>query len=267
VKVDELINVAVTSLSGTPVSGGSGSAVLIYQVTNTGNGSQPFKLTADPAVSGNAFNTATQSLAIDTNGNGTYDAGVDALLTNGANGPAMAPDSSLKVFVLSNVPSTATDGQTSQVRLSAASIVGTGTAGTVFAGKGASGVDAVIGASTGTANALASVIASLANLSLTKSAVVADPFGGTTSVPGSLVTYSLLLKTSGTGTATGVHITDAFPAGTTYQAGTLTLNGSAQTDVADTDSGTASSTGIDVALGNLTSASGDKTVTFKVKIN
>lgn len=267
VKVDELINVAVTSLSGTPVSGGSGSAVLAYQVTNTGNGSRAFNLTADAAVSGNAFNTSTQSLAVDTNNNGTYDAGVDSLLTNGTASPVLAADGSVRVFVISQVPASATDGQTSQVRLTAASLVGTGPAGTVFAGAGAAGVDAVIGASTGTANALASVIASLANLTLTKSAVVADPFGGTTAVPGAVVTYSLVLRATGSGTANGVHITDAFPGGTTYQPGTLTLDGSPLSDSTDADAGLANGTGIDVSLGNVAGGSADKTVTFKVKIN
>jgi uncharacterized repeat protein (TIGR01451 family) len=267
VKVDELINVAVTSLTATAVPAGASAAVLTYQVTNTGNGTQAFNLTADPAVSGNVFNTATQSVAIDTNGNGVYDPGVDTIITNGAAGPAIAPDGSIKVFVLSNAPTTATDAQTSQVRLTAASTTGTGPAGTLLAGKGVGGVDAVIGASTGTANALATVIASLANITLTKSAVIADPFGGTTPVPGSTVTYSLLLHVTGSGTANAVHITDAYPTGTTYQSGTLTLNGAVLTDAADTDTGTASATGIDVSLGSVAGGSADKTVSFKVKIN
>lgn len=267
VKVDELVNVAVTSLTTTPVPAGAAAAVLTYQVTNTGNGSQAFNLTANPGVSGNVFNTTTQSVAIDTNGNGVYDPGVDTIITNGAAGPAIAPDGSIKVFVLSNVPTTATDAQTSQVQLTAASTTGIGPAGTLLAGKGTGGVDAVIGASTGTASALATVIASLANITLTKSAVIADPFGGTMPVPGATVTYSLLLHTAGSGTANAVHITDTYPTGTTYQAGTLTLNGAVLTDAADTDAGTASATGIDVSLGSVAGGSADKTVTFKVKIN
>jgi len=267
VKVDELVNVAVTSLSSTPVAAGNAPAVLVYQVTNTGNGSEPFNLTADPAVSGNAFNSTIQTVAIDTNGDGVYEPGTDAIITNGAASPIIAPDASIKVFVLANVPSTATDAQTSQVKLTAASTLGTGTPGTVLAGKGAGGVDAVIGASGATANALDTLVASLANVTLTKSAVVVDPFGGTAPVPGAIVTYSLLVHAAGTGTANGVAVNDAFPAGTTYQAGTLTLNGAALTDAADTDAGTATATGISVTLGNVAGGSADKTVTFKVKIN
>ena len=112
-----------------------------------------------------------------------------------------------------------------------------------------------------------SVSASLAGITLTKSAAVADPYGGTSPVPGALVTYTLTTHATGSGVATGVHITDAIPAGTSYQAGTLTLNGSALTDSADGDVGTASSSGIDVGLGTIAGGSADKAITFKVKIN
>ena len=267
VKVDELVNVAVTSLTATPVAAGNAPAVLTYQITNTGNGPEPFNLTADPAVSGNAFNSTIQSVAIDSNGDGVYEPGTDAIITNGAASPTIAPDASIKVFVLANVPAAATDGQTSQVKLTAASVLGTGSPGTVLAGKGAGGVDAVLGASGGTGNALATLVASLANVTLTKSFTVADPFGGTAPVPGAIVTYSLLVHASGTGTASGVNVADNYPAGTTYQAGTLTLNGTALTDAADTDAGSATATGISVALGTVAGGSADKTVTFKVKIN
>ena len=46
------------------------TAVLRYKITNTGNGPEAFTLTANPAVTGNAFNTTVTGLAIDVNGNG-----------------------------------------------------------------------------------------------------------------------------------------------------------------------------------------------------
>ena len=58
VRVDELLNVAVTSLSANPTAAAAGTAVLTYQITNTGNGPESFDLSADPAVSGNAFDPA-----------------------------------------------------------------------------------------------------------------------------------------------------------------------------------------------------------------
>lgn len=268
VKVDQLLNVATTALSNTPAAATTTAAtVLTYQVTNTGNGADTFHLTADPNVTGNGFNGTIQSVVVDTNGNGVYDPGVDSVITNGAASPAIAADGSLKVFVLVNLPANFSDTQTSQVRLTAASVTGTGTPGTVFAGKGTGGVDAVVGASTAQANALESLIAALASVSLTKSATIADPFGGNMPVPGAIVTYTLVAHTTGTGTADGVHVTDGIPAATTYQPGTLTLNGAPLTDATDSDAGIASASGIDVSLGNIAAGAADKTVTFKVKIN
>lgn len=268
VKVDHLLNVATTALSnslGAAASGGP--TILTYQVTNTGNGSDTFYLTADPNVTGNGFNGAIQLVVVDTNGNGDYDPGVDAIITNGAASPAIVADGSLRIFVLVNLPTNFSDTQTSQVRLTAASVIGTGTPGTVFAGRGSGGVDAVVGASTAQASALESLIAALATVSLTKSVAIADPFGGTTPVPGSTVTYTLVAHTTGTGTADGVHVTDGIPAATTYLPGSLTLNSAGLTDAADGDVGIAGAAGIDVSLGNIAAGSSDKTITFKVKIN
>ncbi|MBU6266308.1 MAG: DUF11 domain-containing protein [Sphingomonadales bacterium] len=267
VKVAELLNVAVAPLTSTPVAAGSNAAVLSFQVTNTGNGSEAFNLTANPTVAGNAFNGTIQQVVIDSNGNGTYDPGTDTVITNGSASAALPADGNVKVFVVVNLPAGVTDTQVSQVRLSAVSTTGSGNPGTLFAGKGDGGVDAVVGASHADQNALASLVASLATISLTKSATIADTFGGTAPLPGATVTYTLIAHATGTGTATGVHVTDAIPTGTTYQGGTLTLNGTGLTDAADADAGTGSASGIDVTLGTMAGGSADKTVTFQVKIN
>ena len=267
VKVDELINVAVTGLTTTPAAASTTPAVLVYSVTNTGNGNEAFNLTADPNVPGDAFVGVVQSVVVDSNGNGIYDPGVDTVIANGSAGPALAPDASIKVFVLVGLPGTATDGQTSNVKLTAASVTGTGAPGTLLAGKGDGGVDAVIGTSTASQHAQDPLIASLAQVTLTKSATILDPFGGTTPVPGSVVTYSLVAHVAGSGTATNLHVTDVIPTGTTYQPGTLTLAGTTLTDAVDADAGSAGASGVDVALGSIAGGSPDKTVTFKVKIN
>ena len=266
VRVDELLNVAVTSLSANPTAAAAGTTVLTYQVTNTGNGPESFDLTVDPAVSGNGFNPVVQSIAYDTNGNGVYDPGTDVILAAGTPTPAIAPDNALTVFVLTTLPTTATDGQTGQVRLTATSTTGSGTPGTVFAAQGAGGGDAVVGASTALDDALATEIARLAAVNLTKSAVVLDPFGTLQPVPGAVVTYSLLATVSGAGTASNLNVTDVIPAGTTYQTGTLTLDGSPLSDATDGDAGRASAAGIAVGLGTLAGGT-SKTVAFKVKIN
>jgi uncharacterized repeat protein (TIGR01451 family) len=267
VKVDQLIGVAVTALVSTPVSIGASSAVLSYQVTNTGNGADSFDLTGAPGVAGNTFTTTLQTVAIDSNGNGVYDPGVDTVIANGAASQTIAPDGTLRVFLIVAAPAGATDTQTSQVRLTGTSVTGSGTPGRLFIGKGVGGVDAVVGLSGGTANALEGLLANVANVSLTKSAVIVDPYGGANPVSGAIVTYSIVAHTTGSGVASGLTVTDAFPAGTTYRAGTIALNGVGLTDAADSDAGTASATGIAVVLGNVAGGSADRTVSFQVRIN
>jgi len=127
VKVDELLDVAVAGLTTTPVTAGSTSVVLEYSITNTGNGGEAFNVTVDPAVAGNGFDAVVQTIAYDSNGNGTYDAGVDTVITNGGATSSLAADASLKVFVIVTLPAGATDGQSSQVRLTADAVTGTGT--------------------------------------------------------------------------------------------------------------------------------------------
>ena len=266
VRVDELLDVAVAGLTSAPVATGATSALLEYEVTNTGNGSEAFSITADPATAGNDFDAVVQTIAYDSNGNGTYDAGVDTIIANGGAIPALAADGTLKIFVLASLPGTATDGQSSQVKLTAAALTGTGTPGTAFAGQGASGGDAVVGASGATDSALDAMIASLANVSLVKSAIVADPFGGSQPVPGAVITYTLVASVTGTGEAAGLTISDVIPAGTSYEANSLKLDTSALTDATDSDPGNASASGIAVSLGTVAGGT-TKTVTFNVKID
>lgn len=266
VKVDELLDVAVAGLTSTPASASGSNVVLGYSVTNTGNGPEAFNIAVNPTVAGNNFDVTVQSLVVDTNGNGIYDAGVDQVLSAGAPTPSIAADGALRLFVLVNLPAGATDAQTSQVRLTASAVTGTGTPGTTFAGQGQGGGNAVVGASSATANGLDSLIAQLSSVTLAKSAAIVDPFGGAQPVPGATVTYSIVATVAGSGSASGLHVTDAIPTGTTYQPGTLKLQAAALTDASDADAGTASASGIDVNIGTVASGS-TRTVTFAVKIN
>ena len=264
-QVAELIDVAVASQdsSALPVTS---STVLTFSVTNTGNGTEAFVLTADPTVAGNDFDAIVDGLAIDTNNNGIYDAGVDTLLANGGSSAALAPDEALTVFVLLTAPGGMTDGQTSQVRLLAEAETGTGTPGTVFAGAGESGVDAVVGSTGADDDDLGALIASLATVSLVKSASIADPFGGTQPVPGAVVTFTLEATVVGSGSINDLLITDTIPASTTYSAGTLALDAASLTDATDADAGEASASGIAVNLGTV-AAGTTHSVTFQVEID
>jgi hypothetical protein len=64
-------------------------------------------------------------------------------------------------------------------------------AGTTFAGQGTGGVDAVVGATTATANAQGAYAVTQTLATLTKSQTVLDPIGGNRPVPGAVITYTI----------------------------------------------------------------------------
>ncbi|MCX7283469.1 MAG: hypothetical protein NTX28_05385 [Novosphingobium sp.] len=265
IRVDELLDVAVSSLDAGTVSLAN-SAVLTYRLDNTGNGAEAFSINVSSAVSGNGFDATIQSIAIDSNGNGTYEPGVDIVITNGGATPELAADGSTVIFVVVTQPSGTADGLAGQVRVTAQALTGAGTPGTSFAGQGQGGGDAVVGATTANANALGSLIASSATVALVKSFVIADPFGGSKPVPGAVVTFTIAATATGSGSVSDLHIVDAIPAGTTYVANSIALGGTALTDAADGDAGVASSSGIDVTVGTLAGGASNA-VTFKTTIN
>lgn len=266
VRVDEVLDVAVAGPAGTIVLARADPVALAYTVTNTGNGSESFRLSASMAIAGNGFDAVLDQIALDTNGNGTFDSGVDQILAVGTDTPAIAADSSRTIFVLVRLPAGATDGQTSSVRLTATAVTGSGTPGTVFAGQGDGGGDAVVGAAGAESTATANITASLAAVTLSKAASVKDQFGGTQPIPGATVTYSLTASITGTGQVQNLQIADTIPTGTTYQPGSLKLDNVALSDAADSDAGTGGASGISVTI---PSAAGGttKVVAFDVKIN
>ncbi|MDP4574831.1 hypothetical protein Q9K02_06720 [Qipengyuania sp. G39] len=265
VQVDELLNVTTTWQDGSAVPVGNGTAVLTFEVTNTGNGPEAFNLTADPGRTGNDFDVTINAIVYD-DGDGIYEEGVDIVISPGDPTPLLDPDEAITIFVIVSSPGGLTDGETSDVNLLAEAVTGTGAPGTTFAGQGEGGSDAVVGLTNADADADGSLIARVAQVSLVKSAIVADPFGGTEAVPGAIVTFTIVAEVTGTGSFDNFVITDDFPTFTSYEAGTLTLDGAALTDAADADAGEASATGISVDVGTVTSGN-DYTVTFDVVVD
>jgi uncharacterized repeat protein (TIGR01451 family) len=266
VKVDELLDVTVTSRDSGPVSAAPGSAVLTFELTNTGNGPEAYTLTANPAVAGNDFDTTVNGIAVDTNGNGVYDPGVDQMLTGPATTAAIAADASLTVFVLVTIPGGVADGDQSDVSLLAEAVTGTGAPGTAFAGQGAGGGNAIVGSTGANATATGSLSVGITDVDLIKSATVRDPFGGTGIVPGATITYAIRAEVRGSGSVSDLVVTDAAPADTTYVAGSLKLDGTTLTDAADADAGRSGTSGISVDLGTVSGGS-SRTVTFQVTID
>ncbi len=265
-RVDEVLDVTVTSLNPGPVSASSGSAVLTFEVTNIGNGPEAFRLTANPNTASNDFVTDIEAIAVDGNDNGSYEPGVDAILTGPETTKVLGAGKNVKVFVIATIPGMVLDGQKSAIDLLAEAVTGTGAPGTVFAAKGVDGGDAIVGGNGADDNKAGSIIIGITTVDLVKSATIADPWGGTSAVPGSVVSYTITANVKGRGSVTDLVVADIFPAGTTYTAGTLALNAAALTDADDGDAGESSATGISVSLGTVAGGT-NHSVTFDVTID
>ena len=268
IRVDEILNVTVVSSDPGDVATlpGATNQVLTFTVTNTGNGSEAFRLSPVNAIGGDAFDPTTTSLVIDSNGNGVYDAGVDTVYNAGSNDPVLAPDTSVRIFVLSTVPAAATNGQRGQTDLTATAITGSGTPGTAFAGLGQGGGDAVVGTTTALGRDDGFYIVNAATVAFVKSATVLDPFGGSKPVPGAIITYTLVATVSGSGSLANLAAGDPIPASTTYVPGSITSQAVPITDLTDADSGEFAAGRVSVRFGTVAGGQ-TRTVTFKVKIN
>jgi uncharacterized repeat protein (TIGR01451 family) len=269
IKVDELLDVTVVSSDPGDVIVGPGwtAQVLAYQLTNSGNGSEAFTLSADTARPGDEFDTTFEMVLLDSNGNGVYDPGVDTIYTPGANDPLLTPDESVTIFILSAIPDSAADTNRAEIELAAVANTGSGTPGSLFAGQGDGGGDAVIG-STGARDADSGFfVVQASDVRLVKSATVTDPFGGTEPVPGAVIRYQLVATTVGAGDLANLAIRDDIPADTTYQSGSITLDGAPLSDAAsDGDAGSFDCGSIAVALGTVPGGQ-TRTITFQVTID
>lgn len=269
--VDELLNVtAVGQDAGSQVTVASGAVdqVQTYLVTNTGNGTDSYSLTALNQA-GDDFDTVTSVIYLD-DGDGVFNASLDTLL-DGSNDPSLVPDAAgaITVFVVSEMQQSLSDGAIATIDLVVDSNTAVNVPGTVVAGAGDGGTDAVVGSSGGTATATEDYIVSSVAVALLKSATIVDPFGGTEPVPGSTITYSIAVTVTGGGTATGVIISDPIPVNTTYVTSSMALDGSGLTDpvdiLDDADFNVTTAGVITVNLGNLTA--GTQTITFNATIN
>jgi uncharacterized repeat protein (TIGR01451 family) len=296
-RVDELISVRVTPPTGpTNVNTPDTNKVLVFTVTNVGNGPEAYTLTPNlnpgaPVV--DQFNPVQGSvgqLFVDVNNNGQLDIGVDTLIV----GPlTINPDQSVKVLFVSNIPVGLNNGDQGVVRLTATSTTTGAAPGGVGAPPGTTlpnagtpavgvpGIDAVVGVGPGGPTdsgaddvATGAYIVGTVNVTLNKVVLaVTSPFGVTTSgcnsatppaacavlVPGTIVQYQVTVTISGTGTAQAVQVTDNIPANTTYVANSIRFNGAARTDAVDPPDN-ASCTGCGNATGTVTVLVGDVAV-------
>ena len=272
--VAEVLDLGLVWQDAAPVQvrPGAVAQVLTFRLTNLGNGSDSFSLAGASSLAGDDFDPTPAGIRLDTNGNGRFDPGLDQVHVPGGNDPLLAADAFTLVFLLNDIPPDATVGQLGASSLSAASNTGTGAPGALIAGAGENGVDAVVGARGGRTDMPGSyrIAALAAQVAILKSAVVVDPFGGSQPVAGATITYELSVIATGTGVTSDVVVSDAIPLNTTYNPGTLRLDGAPVTDAVDGDSGDMGFTtagAITVALGDVAVGAPDRTITFTVTID
>lgn len=270
--VQELLEMTLTwqDASNVAVAPNDTDQVLTFLLTNTGNGSDAYTLSADSNLGLSDFDPTLVAIYLDSNNNGVYDSGVDALYQPTVNDPVLAADAQLAIFVLNDIPSPLNDGDLGDSQLTATSNTGSGAPGTSIGGGGDSGTDAVVGSAGGTQSDTGTYVVSNVTVSIVKSASISDPFGGNQPVPGATITYSLVVTVTGTGTATGIVVSDPIPADTTYATGSVTLDAVGKTDILDGDEAdfnvTAANT-VTVNLGDVTAGAAAQTIEFDVTIN
>jgi len=235
--VDNRINLNVTELSGnaTVVSPGQTGVVTAFTVSNTGNATQGYQLSASNLVGGAVFgNTDNADVSIpllvfvDNPGAGGTAGVYDAAFDTAANVDTLAEDGSVVVFIVANVPLTATNGQFSNVRLQARAAV-PGTNGATLeaetAGADTAGIDIVFGDTGRDATATADDQYSVqsAALTITKaSTVISDPFNGTTdqkAITGAVIEYVVSIANTGTVSAGSIQLSDTLDATLTFATG------------------------------------------------
>ena len=304
--VDKKVNLAVAEVGGaaTPVSIGDVDKVTTFTVTNLTNSVQDIHLVGDqqtvsiPLLGTDDFNVTNIRVFVDSNGNGTYDAGVDVATFI----DELAPDATRTVFIVANIPNTP-GIHTAFVGLKGIVAAGGGVgvlgadlvATSILVADSPTVVDIVFADDAnlldqprdGAQWAFDAYTVETAAVTMTKtSRVISDPYNlivNPKAIPGATLEYCMTISNAGPGIATGIALSDALPANTTYVSNSLqvgglgiggvcVLGGSFEDDNAtgadETDlyGGSFDGTTVRAAVGALL-PTGAATVSFRVTIN
>lgn len=289
--VDNRVDVTVASGAGTNVLPSSADQPLTFTVTNTGNTTQGYALTATNAA-GDNFDMGNIRIYLEDGTTPGFQIGEDTLYVAAANAGDLDPngvigtDDVMTVYVVSDTALSPTNGQTADIDLLATTLdAGTTNVTADLGAADTAGVDVVFGDAAGTVDAVTDGQHSAVNtytvaitpLTLVKSsAIVSDPFNGITNpkaIPGATIRYSIVVSNpvAAPSAATSVIIVDAMPVNTTYTAGTITLNTAAQTDADDSPTdesnfNVSNAGAVTVTIASL-AAGASVTITFDVTID
>jgi fimbrial isopeptide formation D2 family protein len=259
--VDRIVDIRIDWMDSAPVevSPGESDRVLRFLLSNLGNADQNVTLSAhhDPAGS---FTPPPQNVRIfrDSNLNGTFDPGSDLQVS----GMSLAPDANATLFLVADMPDPI-DGNRSLDGIRALSDTNA-TAGADRPGE----VDVVVrrGASTDYGEYRVRDY----YLQADKSATAHSADGALHT--GTVVTYRIDVSLrGGAGGFDNVVFRDSVPDGMIYQSGSITLDGTPLSDVADADAGEYDSANdtVVVTLGTLSQSSPGsvhRIITFDAKV-
>jgi uncharacterized repeat protein (TIGR01451 family) len=257
--VDAKVDLIVTTVDGAAVIvvPGDTTGFLSYSVTNTGNQVQDYSLIAQAAAGAifgvtDNFDVAAVQVFVDANNNGTYDPAVDL----GTYVDELAPDATVSVFIIGDIPLIQIDGDGALYDLIAQTAQGGGAAaqggdilnddnGNVSPGGTpstivddpatiqivfADGAGSVDGVQDGRFSSTDAFVVGSALLTVTKtSAVILDPFNGASdpkAIPGATVRYTINIANSGSADADAVAIVDQVPANTVFVSASISSSNS-----------------------------------------
>ncbi len=279
VTVQELINVTIVSQDSNNVSVSSPQtgAELIFQITNTGNGDEAFIIN-QVNIGGDEFDVSLSTTIYLDDGDGIYEPGSDDIAYERDALPSIAADESITIWVVSDIPASLNNNDTSQIQVSALSKTfsddnqSAPNAGDVVTSGGDSSTDAIYGSDAANADDTATFLVSAIQVTITKAiSSITDQFGNSQPIPGAEVVYSLTVTVTGTGDAENVTASDPLPDELILKdgvAGTITVDGVDLTAVSGDDAASydANTNTVSVELGTVTAGSSDNIISFTTEI-
>lgn len=244
VLVSRVLSLSVAWQDSTPVPVASPDSLrpLTFVVTNTGNSADTARLTRDNLLAGDQFDPADASqgaIWIESGIQPGFQSSgptADIAYVPGSNDLVLPVDGSRTVYLASAIPASQATGATGRAALNAVSTLAMSnpTPGAQVAVAG--GVPVIVGPGRGRASATGVYLVSNVAIGIVKSVTsVVDPTGGSRVMPGSVVTYRLLVTAAGSGTANGIAVSDPLPPALGFVPGSITVDGVPRTDAADAD--------------------------------
>ena len=238
--VSEIIRSDISSLNPegvvTPTPGQN--VPLSFQLTNTGNGTETFSLSALESGTGD-FSAEVVRIWLETNGKPGLQE--DDTPYSSASGVSLEADEGVTVYVASDIPAGLSDQASSTVLLQATSMTPGAKdldMGEAIEEGGDNGIEVVVAQDKASDQDTGNYVVSGIRLLVDKAiAAVKDPYQGNLVMPGAEITYRITVQAEGVGLAKGLKIHDPAPVNMTYKANSLALNGLLLTDGQDSDGG------------------------------